>query len=265
MTTASVRGITVGYDQIGDGNDALLFVHGHPFNRSMWKGQLGAASSVGWRVVAPDLRGYGESTVVPGITTLDVFADDLAALLDQLAIERVVIVGLSMGGQIAMEFARLHPRRLRGLVLAATFPEAETEDGKRRRAEMGERLLREGMNGYADEVLPKMLAPRSIEARPADAGHVLEMMRTTNPAGAAAAVRGRGERPSYEPTLASVTVPTLIVVGSEDAFTTRHQAETMRDLVSGSELVWLDGVGHMPNIESPEAFNAALIKFLARV
>lgn len=265
MATTAVNGITIEYDEVGEGRDVLLLVHGHPFDRSMWRPQLDAAREAGWRVLAPDLRGYGQTTVMPGTTTLDVFADDLAALLDHRGIDDVVIGGLSMGGQIVMEFARRYPRRVRGIVLSATFPQAETAEGKRRRNEMADRLLREGMAPYAAEVLSKMLAPRSIETLPAVAEHVTAMMRATDPAGAAAALRGRAERPSYEETLAGLTVPALIVVGSEDAFTTRQDAERMRDLLRGSELVWLEGVGHMPNLERTEAFNAALLRFLARV
>jgi 3-oxoadipate enol-lactonase len=228
MATATLNGITVAYDDLGAGCNNLLLVHGHPFNRSMWRPQLEAAANAGWRVLVPDLRGYGETTVVPGMTRLSDFAADLAALLDHLGIQDVVIGGLSMGGQIAMDFARQFPDRVRGIVLAATFPEAETDEGKERRRVMGERLLREGMGGYADEVLSKMLAPRSIEALPAVASHVTKMMRSTNPQGAAAAVRGRGERPAYEQTLAALSVPALIVVGSEDAFTTREHSRRCR-------------------------------------
>src|SRR6187399_705864 len=129
MTKAQVGGITVGFDQFGTGSNSLLFIHGHPFNRSMWTPQARAAAAHGWRVVVPDLRGYGETTVVPGTTGLDVFATDLAGLLDHLGIESVVVAGLSMGGQIALEFARQYPQRIKGLVLAATFPESETEEG----------------------------------------------------------------------------------------------------------------------------------------
>ena len=264
MTTAFLNGITVGFDQRGEGPDTLLLVHGHPFNRSMWAPQTSAIAAAGWRVVVPDLRGFGETTVVPGITRFDVFAADLASLLDHLGIEDAVIGGLSMGGQIAMEFARQYPQRVRGVLLSATFCEPETDDGKRRRNDMADRLLREGMRPYAEEVLPKMLAARSIATLPAVAAHVTAMMQATDPEGAAAALRGRAERPPYESTLASLTVPTLVVVGSEDAFTTREQAEHMRDLVQGSELVWLAGVGHMPNLESPELFNATLIRWLER-
>jgi pimeloyl-ACP methyl ester carboxylesterase len=216
-------------------------------------------------VIASDLRGYGESSVVPGKTTLDIFARDIAGLLDHLNIWEVVIGGLSMGGQIVMEFCRLYPERVRGVLLAATFPKAETEEGKRTRAMMADRLLREGMGLYAEEVLSKMIAPRNLAAFPAVAEHVRSMMRAAHPAGAAAALRGRAERPDYESTLATLDVPALVVVGDEDAFTIRADAERMHTLLRRSELVWMEGAGHMPNLEQEVEFNAALERLLERV
>jgi pimeloyl-ACP methyl ester carboxylesterase len=265
MKRASVNGITIAYDDVGSGTDALLFVHGHPFNRSMWRPQIEALRGSTWRVIAPDLRGYGESSVVPGKTTLDVFATDLAALLDHLNQDQVVLVGLSMGGQIVMEFCRQYSTRVRGVVLAATSPVAEAEDGKRARNAMADRLLREGMDGYAAEVLAKMVAPSCMAEQPSVAAHVLAMMRGTDPHGAAAALRGRAERPAYEPTLAELSVPALICVGDEDVFTTRADAELMQRLLRRSELLWLNGVGHMPNLERRAEFNVALAHFLAGV
>jgi pimeloyl-ACP methyl ester carboxylesterase len=274
MSTVSVNGITLAYDDIGSGENTLVLVHGHPFNRSMWRPQLEAfgqgdltprREKSGWRVIVPDLRGYGESSVVPGRTTLDVFARDIAALLDSLDITNILIGGLSMGGQIVMEFCWLYPQRVRGILLAATFPKAETEEGKSNRAAMADRLLREGMDRYAEEVLPKMLAPGSIATLPSVVEHVRGMMRGTNPVGAAAALRGRAERPDYEDTLAHLNVPALIVIGDEDAFTTRADAERMQALLQGSELVWMKGVGHMPNLEREGAFNRAVWSWLGRV
>lgn len=261
----SSNGVDLAFSDSGNDGPGLVLVHGHPFNRTMWAPQIAPAAAAGWRVVAPDLRGYGESAVVPGVTPLDTFARDLAALLDHLDLERVVVVGLSMGGQIAMEFARLFPARLRGLVLAATFPQAETPDGKDARRQMAARLLADGMDGYADETLPKMLAAQTIASRPDIAAHVHEMMRRTSPAGAAAALLGRAERPPYDAVLASLKVPALVVVGDEDAFTTRADADRMHVALAGSELVWMAGVGHMPNLERTDAFNAALVDFLTRV
>src|SRR5215469_9894865 len=312
-----VNGITVAYDDVGEGNNVLVLVHGHPFNRTMWlpqmewiedrnrprararararnEGEDGLKDSeqlgddIGiepatppnfehedepehehegrpaWRAIVPDLRGYGESGVVPGKTTLDIFASDIAGLLDELGIQKVVIGGLSMGGQIVMEFCRLYPGRVRGILLAATFCRAETEEGRRQRAAMADRLLKEGMEPYAEEVLPKMVTPANLVALPGVADQVRDMMRATNPNGAAAAVRGRAERPDYAETLARLDVPALVVVGDQDAFTTRADAEQMTSLLKGAELVWIEGVGHMPNLESEGEFNKALGRLLER-
>jgi 3-oxoadipate enol-lactonase len=252
------------FDDEGSGDDVVVFVHGHPFNRTMWAPQRAAARAAGWRMVAPDLRGYGASMVTPGTVTLDVFADDIAAVLDHLAIDRVVLVGLSMGGQIVMEFARRHARRLRGLVLTATFPQPETTEGRARRFAMAERLLADGMAGYADEVLAKMLAPASLAAMPAIGAAVLRMMQTTDPHGAAAALRGRAARPDYRPVLDQLAVPARVIVGSADAFTTRADADDMAARLN-ARLVWMDGIGHMPNLEAPESFNRELVAFLRQV
>jgi len=264
MPSINLDQVRIAYDDAGSGPRTLLLVHGHPFDRTMWRPQVEHLRASGWRVIAPDLRGYGASDVVPPITTLDVFASDLAALLDRLGVDGVVIGGLSMGGQIVMDFARQFPHRVRGILLAATFPQAETDAGKTRRNAMADRLLREGMDAYAAEVLPSMLAARSIASMPDVAAHVLAMMRAAAPEGAAAALRGRAERPDYGSTLASLDVPALVVVGDQDAFTTREDADRMQALLR-AELLWLEGVGHMPNLECADEFNAALDRLLERV
>lgn len=263
MATVSLRGITLGYGDVGSG-ETLVLVHGHPFDRSMWQPQVARFSGSGWRVVTPDLRGYGESTVVPGKTQLATFAEDIAALLDHLGVGTFVLGGLSMGGQIVMEFQRLFPKRIRGLVLADTTAAAETAEGHRQRNAMADRLLREGMADHAAEVLPRMLAPANIQALPAVAAYVMDMMRGTSPVGAAAALRGRAERPDYAETLRRVAVPTLVVVGRDDAFTPVGDAEAMYELIPDATLAVIDGAAHMPNLERPAEFNEVLAQLLAR-
>ncbi|MGW6936760.1 alpha/beta fold hydrolase [Lentzea sp. NPDC054927] len=260
MTTANVNGITIGYDDEGTGADVLVLVHGHPFDRTMWRPQVEHFAAAGWRVIAADLRGYGESTVIPGITPLPVFANDIAALLDHLGVERFVLGGLSMGGQIVMECARQFPQRIRGLILADTFAQPETPQGHQNRNDMADRLLREGMAGYADEVLWKMVAPHNVAA----GEHVARMMHNAPPEGAAAALRGRAERPDYTPVLGTITVPTLVVVGSDDEYTPVDDAKYMHERVPGSTLVVVDGAAHMPNLERPEVFNKAVAELLAQ-
>ncbi|MFF3753551.1 alpha/beta fold hydrolase [Streptomyces sp. NPDC002018] len=254
---------TTGYDDTGGEGPGptLVLVHGHPFDRTMWAPQL-AAFSPAHRVIAPDLRGYGASPVPPGggdLTLLGTFADDLAALLDHLGVGRFVLAGLSMGGQIAMECYARFPERVAGLVLADTSPAAETPEGRRWRNALADRLLRDGMRGYADEVLDKMVAPYNTEA----ASQVHRMMCAAPPEGAAAALRGRAERPDYRDLLTRVTAPTLVVVGRDDAFTPVGDAEAMRAAIPGATLAVIESAAHLPNLERPERFNAALRGFLA--
>ncbi|MET9442454.1 alpha/beta hydrolase [Streptomyces sp. NPDC006610] len=240
----------------------LVLVHGHPFDRTMWAPQT-EAFAPSRRVIAPDLRGYGMSPVTPGVTPLSRFAEDVGGLLDDLGVRRFVLAGLSMGGQIAMEcYRQWGPERIGGLVLADTFAEAETEQGREARRAAAERLLREGMRGYADEVLEKMVAPY---ADPAVKAHVHRMMTATSPEGAAAALRGRAERPDYRDLLTRVTVPALVVVGADDEFTPVDQARSLHALLPEAELRVIEGCAHMPNLERPEEFNAVLGAFLAAV
>ena len=231
----------------------------------MWRPQVGVLAANGWRVIAPDLRGYGESTLTSGAFAFEDFGTDLLVLLDELGIERFVVGGLSMGGQIAMEVCRQAPERVRGLLLAATFPQSESEQGKIRRNDMADRLLREGMAGYAAEVLPKMVGARCLRENPAIGEAVLEMMTKTDPRAAAAALRARALRRPYEPVLAGFGRPATVVVGDEDAFTTRDDAMKMASLLADCDLRWMPGVGHMPNLEQTDSFNAALLGLLERV
>ncbi|MFC9340285.1 alpha/beta fold hydrolase [Streptomyces sp. NPDC057020] len=254
------------YADRGEG-PALLLVHGHPFDHTMWQPQLDHFSRT-HRVIAPDLRGYGATPLSaaplgarPGATGLGVFAEDLRALLDDLGIHDCVLAGLSMGGQIAMELYRRHPRRVRGLVLADTFPAAETDEGKAARNAMADRLVAggaEAMREYADEVLDRMVAPYNTHAAP----HVHRMMCATDPAGAAAALRGRAQRPDYRKTLTTVPFPALVVVGRDDSYTPVADAEEMHALLPHSTLAVVERAAHLPNLERPDAFNAVLEDYL---
>ncbi|HEY9434160.1 MAG TPA: alpha/beta fold hydrolase [Blastocatellia bacterium] len=260
MSVAKIRGVAIAYEENGQGTP-LVFVHGHPFNRSMWREQL-RVFSPNYRVITPDLRGYGDSTVVPGKTPLEDFARDIEHLLEELNAADIVLCGLSMGGQIALEFYHLFPKRVRALILADTFAQLDTDEGRQARYDIAERLMNEGMHKYAGEALPKMIAPRTIEEQPEVAAHVLSMMRATSPEGAAAALRGRAERRDYTPLLSEIAVPTLIIVGSDDEFTPVRDAEFMRQRIPNSRMAVINRAGHMPNMERPAEFNRIVEEFL---
>jgi pimeloyl-ACP methyl ester carboxylesterase len=287
VNIATVNRVSVAYDDVGHGTPVVL-VHGHPFDRSMWAPQVAAltgpareesargesapgesapgesAPGESARVIVADLRGYGASAPGDG-TTWESFARDVEGLLDHLRLDRVVLGGLSMGGQIVQECYRLFPDRIGALVLADTTARAETDAGRRARLAMAERLLREGMRGYADENLARMLAPYNVAALPTVAAHVHAMMTATSPRAAAAALRARATRPDYRELLTRVTVPTLVVVGRDDEFTPVAEAEAMCRLLPDATLAVIDGAGHLPTLERPGAVDEALRSFLDRL
>ena len=264
MNVAPINGVSIAYRDTGSGTP-VLFIHGHPFNQSMWDTQV-AALSWKYRVITFDLRGYGASEVPSAeATTLETMAADINALLDHLNIPTAVVAGLSMGGQIAMAFADQFPKRLSGLILAATFSHADTPEGANARRAMADRFIREGSALPGGEMLPKLLAPASIKKNPDLALNVYTMIAHTPPAGAAAALRGRAQRKDYTASLRHIAVPTLIVVGTEDAYSPVETAKLMQQSIPNARLEVFDGIGHMPNLEATDHFNAILHDYLAAI
>jgi len=266
---ALIHGVSISYCDRGSGL-AVVFVHGHPFDQSMWDAQVEALSWK-YRAITLDLRGYGASEV-PDVeattleaTTLETMARDVCGLLDHLRVERAVVVGLSMGGQVAMAFAGLFPERLAGLVLAATFAEADTPEGAAARRAMAERFVQEGSVLPGGEMVPKLLAAASVKRDPQLAVKLFTMIANAPPAGAAAALRGRALRKDYLSTLRGVRVPALIVAGTEDQYSSVEKARQMQEAIPGARLEVFEGVGHLPNLEDADRFNAVLHEFLAGV
>jgi len=256
----SVRGIQLAYEEAGRGEPVVL-LHGFPFNRSLWREQA-AALGARFRVITPDLRGHGESSVADGPATMEEMAEDVAALLDELGVGRAVVGGLSMGGYVTLAFCRLFPERVRALVLADTRAQADTEEARRAREVAALRALREGMGAIADSMLPKMFAPSTLSERPDVVERVRAMILATRPEGAAAALRGMALRRDHTDWLPEITVPALIVVGREDAVTPPADSEAMRAKLGDARLEVVEGAGHVSNVERPAEFNRALEGFL---
>lgn len=260
MSLTRVNDIQIGYTDTGIGRPVVL-IHGYPFNRSLWNEQIAALSS-SYRVIAPDLRGFGESDAAPGTATMNVMAQDVALLLNHLGIARATIGGLSMGGYVALAFYKQLPSHVRTLILADTRAQGDTDEGKQARAQQAEKAINEGMAGIADAMLPKLLTPETVSKRPEVVKRVRDMMLKTKPEGAAAALHGMAERDDQTELLAKIMVPTLIMVGTEDAITPVADSEKMHAAIRGSRLVVIENAGHVSNLERTEQFNDALLSFL---
>ncbi len=256
------NGIDLAYQDVGAGPEVIL-VHGHPLDHTMWRPQVEFLSSH-YRLIVPELRGYGITPLPPGkqVTLLDDFAEDILALADHLHVDRFALAGLSLGGQIALETWRQAPQRIRGLVLADTFASLDTPEQKQTRLATADRFDREGFGNFATDSLHKMMTPANAQAFPTVAEHIIRMVNESNPAGAAAALRGRAQRRDYIPLLGQISVPTLIIVGREDAFTPVHLSEEMHRGIPGSQLEIIEDSGHMSNLERPDEFNSILGAFL---
>ncbi len=254
---AQINGITLHYDDRGQGTP-LLLVHAFPMSSALWQPQLEALAGEA-RVVVPDLRGFGASEVPNGPYTMETFADDLAALLDQLQIERVVLAGVSMGGYIAFAFWRRYASRVRALVLSDTRATADSDEARAGRESNAQLAETQGARVIADMMLPNLLAPTATTEVQNRAREIIE---SNQPYGIASALRGMALRSDSSDLLPSITVPTLLLVGSEDALTSPDEMRGLQQGIAGSRLVEIPGAGHLPNLENAEAFTAALREFV---
>lgn len=256
-----INDFSMNYEDRGHGT-GLLLIHGFPLNKSMWNSQVEDLSDIA-RVVAPDLRGHGESEAVEGIYSMDLLADDCASLLDQIGLkERVVVCGLSMGGYVTLAFYRRHPQRTRGLILAATRAQADSPEAKTNREKAAAKAKEQGSGAIAADLLPKILAPQTYTARPELVDQVKKMMEETSVEGIVGASLGMKERPDSQTTLEDIEVPTLILHGTDDQIISPEEARQMNVAIPDSQLQILPGTGHLLNMEKADLFNQAIRGFL---
>jgi 3-oxoadipate enol-lactonase len=265
-----LRDWQISYDDTGGNNPSaalrmpLLLIHGFPLDRTYWTAQTRALGDVA-RVIAPDLRGFGESPLPIGAVTMDTYADDLRDLLDGLGVQHAVIAGLSMGGYIAFAFYRKYASRVRALILADTRAAPDSPEAKKGRDDNVALARVQGTGAVAERMFPKMLMPLTIAAR-ADIANAARTLMSRQPVeGVIAALIALRDRPDSTPTLAQIAVPTLIVVGAEDMLTPPKDSEQMRDGVRGAHLEMIPNAAHLSNLEQPDAFNRAVRKFLQSI
>ncbi len=258
---AQLHNLVLAYDEHGSGRP-LVLVHGYPLSRKIWRPQLTGLSDTA-RVIAPDLRGSGDSDVPPPPYTIDRLADDVADLLDEMQIAApAVIGGLSMGGYIALAFYRRHTARTAGLILAATRAGADSETGKANRDKSIDLAKEKGVEAIAESMLPKMLAPETYHANPALVHEVHGMMASSPLDGVLGDLAAMRDRLDSTELLGGITQPVLVIHGQEDQLIPPDEAEAAYSRLPHARLALVPRAGHLLNLEQPDAFDAEVRTFL---
>lgn len=259
MPQRSVNGITMNYQEQGTGR-ALVLLHGFPLDWRIWREQV-AALSDSFRVIAPDLRGFGQSTSTDAFT-IESLADDVHALLSDLGALPCVLGGLSMGGYVALAYAKNHLADLLGLALIDTKAEPDTAEGKAGREKMIELVRAEGTKSVAEQMMPKMLAPDASGPRPQIKRELSEIMNDQTALTIEHALTAMRDRPDSVAHLGSITTPTLVIVGEHDAITPPAGAKMMSNAIADSTYVVIRGAGHMSSMEQPQQVTDTLRRFM---
>jgi pimeloyl-ACP methyl ester carboxylesterase len=252
------------YRDTGSGTP-LVLLHAFPLSSAMWLAQREGLADI-CRVVTPDQRGFGGSPLGTDEPALDHVADDVAALLDGLGLDRVVLGGLSMGGYAVMAFLRRHGDRVAGLLLADTKAGPDPDAAKQNRERIARLVTDDPASSVlVDEVLPALLGETTMRERPLVAGRTKAFVQAAPPAAVAWAQRAMAARPDSFDTLRSVQVPTLVIVGAEDVLAPPADAQAMAQAVPAAGLEVIAGAGHLTAMEAPEEFNAAVRRLVGQV
>ena len=241
----------------------LVLLHAFPLDGRMWAPQVEALAG-SYQVIVPDLRGFGAARdQAVEEAGMDLLADDLLRLLDDRGLDRVVLGGLSLGGYVALAFMRRHADRVSGLVLLDTKATADSDQARDDRLTMADRVLDEGTDFVPEAMLPKLLGETSREHRPEVVEKVVALVREQSPQAIAGAQRGMAARAATTDVLATITVPTLVITGEEDAVTGPEIGRELAAGIPGARFLLVEEAGHLANLEQPEVVNEALLDFLA--
>lgn len=257
----SVQGRIVGYDERGQGMPVVL-IHGYPLNRMIWEAQWEGLSQHA-RVIAVDLRGFGESEMVDATTQVSTYADDVREFLDTLGVtEPAVIVGHSMGGYVAMAYLRRYPEHVAGLILVNTKATPDTIEGKAGRDKNIGVAREKGADAIAEGMLPKAFSPKTYTSNTELVEQVKRIMQSATVPGITGALAAMRDRPDSTGTLLESGPPTLIISGADDQLMSAADAENLRQASRNGVLVTIPDAGHLTAMEQPAAFNAAVAAWM---
>lgn len=260
MNAATLNGTEYRYVDVGEGLP-LLFIHGFPLSSAAWRDQIETLQS-SYRVIVPDLTGFGESEPPVGAVSMEQYATDLHELINHLSIDASVVVGHSMGGYIALAFARKFPKAVKGLVLVGTKSGADTPEAAKGRRDTANKVTADGTQIVIDQMLPKFFSLGHSNAEMTN--HVQKIMAAASSEGVAGALLGMAGRPDSTPLLNIITAPTLVVAGVDDQVISAMESKKLADAIPNAKLELIPGAGHLVALEKPGEFNSVLMQWLAR-
>ena len=254
MEKVNVNGVQLAYERRGKGAP-LVLLHGYPLDHHLWD-EVAPLLEDTFDVILPDLRGFGESTTVDSPYSMDDYASDIAALLDQLGISKAAIVGHSMGGYAALAFARLYPERVSGLGLVSSQLLADAPERKEGRYKSAADVDANGIESVVATMTPKFTADEELQS------FARASMERQQPAAYIGALKAMAERPDSTSLLSSFNVPVVIIHGDADSLIPVDRAREVKESHPQAHLVEISGAGHMPMMEAKEK-TAEALKHLA--
>lgn len=248
------------YEILGEGPD-LVLLHPFPTNHRFWMGVADMLASR-YRLIAYDLRGHGDSSAGAGAATMEKHAADLAHLCEVVKVSQAIFAGVSIGGYVLFEFWRRHRERVAALILSDTRATPDTEEGRAARLKSAEDVLENGPAAFLESMVPKLLGQHTRDNRPDVVEGARKMMSQMTAAGIAAIQQGMAARPDSVPTLATINVPTLVLVGAEDTLTPPADAELMHKGITDSRFEVVPRAGHCAIYEQRNAAGKLIREFL---
>ncbi len=251
------------YNDVGEGSIPIIFLHGFPFDKSMWQGQLDFLQS-SYRLLAYDIRGFGKSTDEESHLSMDLFADDLIQFMNALSLDRAIVCGLSMGGYIALNALKRFPERFEALILCDTQCVADSAEVKEKRYQVMDEIAINGVTRFNEGFIKSVFHNDSLTTKKELVEQVSKVVFSNSKNSMMMGLAALAERSETCSTLNTITLPTLILCGREDEVTPLAQSELMNASIKGSLLRVLDHAGHVSNLEQPDEFNKHLLDFLTK-
>ena len=259
-----VNNFDLSYDDLGEGVVPIIFLHGFPFSKSMWQTQLDFLKSSN-RVIACEIRGFGNSKDEESVMSMDLFGDDLIQFMDRLNIDKAVVCGLSMGGYIALNVCKRYAERLEALILCDTQCIADSPEGKAKRYKLIDEIALNGTENFTEGFIKNVFHKDSLTGKKEVVEELRKVIVSNSKHVITTGLKALAERSETCSVLNKITVPTLIICGREDKVTTLAQSEFMNQNIEGSILRIIDDAGHVSNLEQADEFNKHLQDFLKKL